>query len=93
MEKQKITKHKKFLRFLMLYLKKVQQLPNAVLLFTGIKIIIKGKIGVAGNSKKRLFRIRHGVCSFSKKSQRINYSHNIVRTHTGVLGIKCFIFY
>jgi hypothetical protein len=59
----------------------------------GLKISVRGKISVKGNSKKKRFRLGLGVNSISKKNLKINYSDGIVRTKTGVLGLNFTLFY
>jgi len=52
----------------------------------GLKFDIRGKVGVAGNSKKRHVLFTVGCTSFSRKSHRLEYQQGLVYTDTGVLG-------
>lgn len=85
--------HKKFLRFLGVFLRRIHESNAPSLSYTGIKIIVKGKISVSGNAKKRTQHIAYGTRSLSRKNHSISFAQGLVRTATGVLGFKCFIFY
>ena len=85
--------HRKFLRFLSIFFRRVHELASPSITHTGIKFIVKGKISVSGSAKKRTQHIAYGTRSLSRKSHRISFSQGVVRTPTGVLGLKCFIFY
>jgi hypothetical protein len=54
---------------------------------------IRGKVGVAGNSKKRHFFFRIGKINLSKKVCRVDYQQNVVNTSFGVLGVTMVLSY
>ena len=59
----------------------------------GLKIKLKGKISVAGNSRKRTILYRTGQTSHSKVSLRVSHHKQTINTFTGVLGFQVWIFY
>lgn len=59
----------------------------------GILIILRGKIGVGGNLKKRRFRIKYGKFSYSQKNQKMNYTKGSLRTSSGALGLEIYLSY
>lgn len=54
---------------------------------------IRGKVGVAGNAKKRHFSFNKGKYSKTTKNSKFDYQHEIVRTFTGALGVTMIIYY
>lgn len=93
MKKIRIKLHKRFLFLLKLYFTRLFKLYSKGLKYKGFKLQIKGKISVAGSSKKRIFKMSQGLCSLTTKNSRVSYYNNIIRTYTGALGIKAFLFY
>lgn len=93
MKKTRIRLHKRFLFLLRLYFTRLFKLYSRSLKYKGFKLQIKGKISVAGSSKKRIFKMSQGLCSLTTKSCRVSYYNNIIRTYTGALGLKVFLFY
>lgn len=59
----------------------------------GIKIKLKGKISVAGNSRKRTILFRSGKNSYSTVDLKVLYTSDTVETFTGVMGFQFWIFY
>jgi len=59
----------------------------------GIKFVINGKISVTGNAKTRAKHIGAGKRGLTTISRRVSFAQRQIRTPTGVLGIKCFIFF
>ena len=57
----------------------------------GLKLIIKGKIGVGGNAKKKIYTIDCGGCGTSSITNRVSFAHKVSRTATGVLGLSLTI--
>lgn len=93
MERIEARLHKKFLRFLGVFLRRIHESAAPSITQTGVKIIVKGKISVSGNAKKRTKHLAYGTRSLCRKSHSISFAQGLVRTPTGVLGFKCFIFY
>jgi ribosomal protein S3 len=54
----------------------------------GLKIKLKGKISVAGNSRKRTILYRIGQTSHSSLNLRISHSKTTITTFTGVMGFQ-----
>lgn len=54
----------------------------------GLKIRLKGKISVAGNSRKRTILYRVGKTSHSEVSLRVLQDMRTINTFTGVLGFQ-----
>lgn len=59
----------------------------------GLKIKLKGKISVAGNSRKRSILYRVGKTSHSELNLRVDHTKTTVNTFTGVMGFQIWIFY
>ena len=61
--------------------------------FRGIKIQLKGKIGVAGNARTRTLFFAYGETSHAKMDHKVAYDLSFVETFTGVMGFKVWFFY
>lgn len=59
----------------------------------GIKIKLKGKISVGGNSRKRTIFFRSGESSYSRVDLRVSQHKQTIGTFTGVQGLQLWIFY
>ena len=59
----------------------------------GLKLKLKGKISVAGNSRKRTILYKSGLTSHASTDVRLVHNFGIVNTFTGVLGLQVWIFY
>jgi hypothetical protein len=59
----------------------------------GIKFQLKGKISVAGNARTRTIRQRAGLTSHATFNNKVMYNLNLVKTFTGVQGLKVWIFF
>jgi len=59
----------------------------------GFKIKLKGKISVAGNSRKRTILFRAGKNSHTNLNLRVLHHKNTIVTFTGVMGFQIWIFY
>ena len=59
----------------------------------GIKFQLKGKISVSGNARTRKIIQSFGKTSNSTASIKSLYILNLVRTFTGVMGLKVWIFF
>ena len=54
----------------------------------GVKVRLKGKISVSGNSRKRTILYRAGSTSHSTTSLRVLHESNLINTFTGVMGFQ-----
>ena len=59
----------------------------------GFKIKLKGKISVAGNSRKRSILYRVNKTSHSTYKLKVLHKLSLINTFTGVLGLHVWIFY
>lgn len=86
-------KHKTFLRYIKYVLRHFFLGIYGELEFKGMKYQLKGKISVAGNSRTRTSYHYVGFTSHSTFNNKILHRLNLVRTFTGVLGLKIwFVF-
>jgi hypothetical protein len=93
LEKLHFKKHKRFLYNLKVILKSIVYVFFYKFKCLGLYIKIKGKIGVGGNSKKRKYIFKLGSFSFTKKSQKLSYVKDSIRTYSGVLGFESYLTY
>ena len=59
----------------------------------GFKVKLKGKISVAGNSRKRSILYRVGKTSHSTIDVKVIHDLSLVNTFTGVMGLQTWMFY
>jgi ribosomal protein S3 len=59
----------------------------------GFKVKLKGKISVAGNSRKRTILYRVGQTSHASCNLRVVHHFSTIVTFTGVQGFQVWIFY
>lgn len=59
----------------------------------GIKLKLKGKISVGGNSRKRTIVFTQGKTSFAEVNLRVSHHKQTIGTFTGVQGLQVWIFY
>ena len=59
----------------------------------GFKVRLKGKISVAGNSRKRSILYRSGTTSHANSSVRVVHTFSNISTFTGALGFQIWLFY
>ena len=59
----------------------------------GFKVKLKGKISVAGNSRKRTILYRVGQTSHSTNNLRVIHNFSTITTFTGVMGFQVWLFY
>jgi hypothetical protein len=93
LERLHFKKHRKFLHNLKLLLKSLSSIFFYKFKCLGLFIQIKGKIGLGGSSKKKKFVFKLGSFSFTKKSQKVNYVKDCIRTYSGVLGFELYLTY
>lgn len=80
----------RFLRYLFLI---YFQHTFSELKIKGLKIKLKGKISVAGNSRKRTIVYKIGKVSHSSLDLRISHTKTTITTFTGVMGFQVWLFY
>ena len=53
-----------------------------------MRITIKGKVSVTGNSRKRSMCVDLGLTSISNTYTTVDFCNKILNTNTGVLGVN-----
>jgi len=91
MKRISFKRHKKFLKFLKLVFLKFFSKTLKFFKCYGFLFKLKGKIGVAGNAKKRKFFFSKKRYSFTRKNTKITFYKMPLTTHTGALGVKFLI--
>jgi hypothetical protein len=91
MQKIDFWKYKTFLRYLKYVLRYFFWVIFKELNVKGIKFQLKGKISVAGNARTRTARHSVGATGHATFNNKILYKLNLIRTFTGVLGLKLWI--
>lgn len=93
MENLYYKNHKKFLMFLKNIIFFLFKYLNVFLNIKGLKFLLKGKIALGGNSKKKKFDLKIGQFSLTKKNSFINFNKDFIKTVSGTLGFSFFIFF
>lgn len=91
MQKISFWKYKTFLRYIKYVLRYFFWIIFKQLNLKGIKFQLKGKISVAGNARTRTVRHNIGFTSHTTFNNKILYKLDLVRTFTGVLGLKLWL--
>jgi hypothetical protein len=91
MYKISFWKYKMFLRYLKYVLRYFFWVIFKELKIKGIKFQLKGKISVAGNARTRTVFHNVGFTSHTTFNNKILYHLNLVRSFTGVMGLKLWI--
>jgi hypothetical protein len=86
-----LYRHKKFLFFFKTFIRNLYPIFFNVFNIKGFFFDIRGKVGVAGNSKKRHYCFHYGLFGKSTTSIKMDIEKTIVRTNTGVLGMTMII--
>jgi hypothetical protein len=91
--RMEIRKHRKFIKIFKVLFSKYKFFFLRLNKVKGIKLDIRGKLGVKGNAKKRHLSFNVNTTSFSKKKYRLDYRQGLVYTETGVLGVTLILTY
>jgi hypothetical protein len=91
MQKISFWKYKMFLRYIKYVLRYFFWVIYKDLKIKGIKFQLKGKISVAGNARTRTVFHNIGFTSHTTFNNKILYHLNLVRSFTGVMGLKLWI--
>jgi hypothetical protein len=59
----------------------------------GIKIIIRGKVAVGGNSRRRKLILNINKTSIMQLNYKIYFFNRLLNTRTGALGFRIIILY
>ncbi len=93
MDKINFWKHRLLFRYLKYVFKTFFFLIFMEVGVRGVRIQLKGKISVAGNARTRKIIFRFGVSTISTTDLRVVYDINLIKTFTGVMGLKIWFFY
>lgn len=91
MQKISFWKYKTFLRYLKYVLRYFFWGIFKYLNVKGIKFQLKGKVSVAGNARTRTVFHTVGATSHATFNNKILYNLSLIKTFTGVLGLKLWI--
>ena len=91
MYKISFWKYKTFLRYIKYVLRYFFWAVFKELNVKGVKFQLKGKISVAGNARKRTAFHYIGFTSHATFDNKILYNLSLVRSFTGVMGLKLWI--
>jgi hypothetical protein len=91
MYKISFWKYKTFLRYIKYVLRYFFWVIFKDLKIKGIKFQLKGKVSVAGNARTRTVFQNVGYTSHTTFNNKILYNLNLVRSFTGVMGLKLWI--
>lgn len=64
-----------------------------ILRIKGLFFIIKGKVGVTSNAKKKTIKFIVGSLNRSNKSQKIDFQQSVVKSLSGSLGVSIVLSY
>jgi len=59
----------------------------------GFKVLIKGKVGVGGNSRKRSIVLKLGKLTTTRNFTNIHSINTWLNTLTGALGLRIILYY
>jgi hypothetical protein len=59
----------------------------------GIRIIIRGKVAVGGNSRRRKLILNINKTSIMQLNYKIYYLNKLLNTRTGALGFRIIVLY
>lgn len=83
-----IWNHKSFFRFIFNVFREHFTPIFPFLNIIGMRITIKGKVSVTGNSRKRSMCVDLGLTSISNTYTTVDFCNKILNTNTGVLGVN-----
>jgi len=87
------TGHKTFLTFFKMIINDIFESYKNTLRIKGLYFIIKGKVGVTSNAKKKTIKFVVGSLNKSNKSQKIDFQQSVVKSISGSLGVSIILTY
>ena len=87
------TGHKSFLTFFKMVMNDIYESYKNTFRVKGFYFIIKGKVGVTSNAKKKTVKFVIGSISRSTKSQKIDFQQSVVKSISGSLGVSMILTY
>lgn len=88
-----LKKHKKLFAFLTYILGEFVWNYDLQFNLRGLRVKLRGKFGKAGSVRKSRKYIKRGKCSYSSKFLAYTHRSTVIRTATGVFGIKMEVFF
>jgi hypothetical protein len=85
--------HRRFLSFLGAFLDRLDERRPSPVGHVGVRFSIYGKISVTGNAKTRAKHLGAGRRGLTTRALRASFAQRQVRTPTGVMGMRCYVFY
>lgn len=86
-------KHRAFFHFLQYTFKYCFSSVFKELGIKGIKFQLKGKVGVSGNARTRRIISSYGVTGASSYNNKVLTALTLIRTFTGVMGLKIWLIF
>jgi hypothetical protein len=93
LQKLYYKKHWNFLYYLQRNIKKIAGVFIKHKIFSGLHLIIKGKIGAVGSVRKKTIHLKIGRYNFSNFDLKGDYLVSYAVTQTGKIGLKMIICY
>lgn len=87
------TAQKKFLSFFKILITDVFETYKHSFGINGFYFIVKGKVGVTSNAKKKAISFRIGPLSKSSKNQKIDFQQGVVKASSGTSGLLMILTY
>ncbi len=92
-EKLNLKYHRSFFSLLFLLFQVCRNFFLKYYNIFGLRIIIKGKIGSIGGNKTKTISFYQGRNSLNNKKLKVEYQKIQIKTKSGTLGIKYFLFF
>ena len=93
LEKLDLKFHKNFFNYLFFTFKVLNYSYIKILNCLGLRFIIRGKIGIGGGVKTRNILFKVGQNSINNKSLKLDFQKIQIKTKSGIIGLKIFLFY
>lgn len=87
------TGHKNFLTFFKMIINDIFETYKNTFYLKGFYFIIRGKVGVTSNAKRKTIKFVIGSLNKSTKSQKIDFQQNVVKSISGSLGVSIILTY
>ena len=88
-----VKNHKKFFTILNDFIVDNFSILSMLFNIKGFYFCVKGKIGLSGNAKKKIFFFKKGVLKISSKNVKIDNQRFFVKTNCGSLGVNIILTY
>lgn len=86
-------KHRRILSMLRYVFKLISSIMIRQGIISGFKMLLAGKIGAAGSTKKKIWAYKIGRTNQSTKFYRLKHTVSNLWTRTGCLGLKLYLSY